>query len=356
MKTASVGLTAHIAGQATTLATLWRVARTDGEVFRFTDHDEDLTVDAETYLAATGFQRSAIGSTTGLAVDELEVVGWLNAEVITEADLLAGRWDFAEVRVSICNWADTSQGAVTLRRGWLGEVDAGDDGAFRAELRGLAQALQQRTGELYSSECRADLGDARCGAPIEPARVARETEYALGAVVRPPGSSSLRSDDGGLAWRCTTAGETASSAPSYAGGVGDTVTDGTAVFTAEEAFTVGNTVAASPAPGASSFTVATAFAQTRQAVDAWFTGGVIVWESGDNAGLASEVAAYDASAGTIDLLLPPPSTILATDAFRISPGCDKRLATCSGSFSNAINFRGEPHVPGSDAAFGGSLA
>ena len=30
-------------------------------------------------------------------------------------------------------------------------------------------------------------------------------------------------------------------------------------------------------------------------------------------------------------------------------GCDKRLATCSERFSNVLNFRGEPYVPGQGA-------
>ncbi|MEQ1538548.1 MAG: phage portal protein [Sphingorhabdus sp.] len=29
-------------------------------------------------------------------------------------------------------------------------------------------------------------------------------------------------------------------------------------------------------------------------------------------------------------------------------GCDKTIATCSTRFSNAINFRGEPYLPGND--------
>jgi len=29
-------------------------------------------------------------------------------------------------------------------------------------------------------------------------------------------------------------------------------------------------------------------------------------------------------------------------------GCDKRFETCRDRFSNAINFRGEPHLPGND--------
>lgn len=34
---------------------------------------------------------------------------------------------------------------------------------------------------------------------------------------------------------------------------------------------------------------------------------------------------------------------------RLTPGCDKRLATCSQRFGNARMFGGEPHVPGTDA-------
>ena len=33
---------------------------------------------------------------------------------------------------------------------------------FKAELRGLTQALQQQIVELYTPDCRADLGDSRC--------------------------------------------------------------------------------------------------------------------------------------------------------------------------------------------------
>ena len=29
-------------------------------------------------------------------------------------------------------------------------------------------------------------------------------------------------------------------------------------------------------------------------------------------------------------------------------GCDKSLATCAARFGNAINFRGEPYLPGID--------
>ena len=37
---------------------------------------------------------------------------------------------------------------------------------------------------------------------------------------------------------------------------------------------------------------------------------------------------------------------------RSSPACDKRFATCKAKFANALNFRGFPHLPGNDAAYG----
>lgn len=162
MKSISTALANHIAGTTTTLATLWRITRRDGEVFTFTDHDRDIVYGGETYLAALGYQRAAISGNADLAVDDSELTGMLNSGLIEPAHLRAGLWDHAELRILAVNWADLSQGEIKLRRGRLGEVVAMDDGSFRAEFRGMAQPLQATIGSLYQPECRADLGDARC--------------------------------------------------------------------------------------------------------------------------------------------------------------------------------------------------
>jgi hypothetical protein len=80
---------------------------------------------------------------------------------ITEEDLRTGRYDFAEVRIFLVNYEDLGQGILKLRRDWLGEV-AIRDGMYVAELRGMIQKLQMIVGEVYTSDCSADLGDARC--------------------------------------------------------------------------------------------------------------------------------------------------------------------------------------------------
>jgi len=79
--------------------------------------------------------------------------------------------------------------------------------------------------------------------------------------------------------------------------------------------------------------------------DGWFEGGVVVGETGANAGVARDVLSWMAASRTAGLFLPMPYTIAVGDVFRIQPGCDKRLVTCRTKFANRLNFRGEPHVP-----------
>ena len=271
MQTIPTALAAHLAQEVTTLARCWSIRRKDGVTLYFTDHDANLTVDGYTYAAADSMTPSALSSQAGLAVDNLEFDGILSAASITEADILSGRYDHAEITIFMVNYADPTMGRLHLKTGWLGEVKL-QGGGFIAELRGLSAQLQQSIGEIYTSTCRAALGDARCGIDL--------------------------------------------SAYTFSG----TVTGVEAAF---------------------------AFSDTgkTQATD-YFAGGVVHFTSGANSGLSMEVR--DFSAGRFGLFLPMPSAIAIGDSYSVSAGCDKQFDTCSARFHNAVNFRGEPHVPGTD--------
>ena len=183
-KSISAAMQNHLNQEVTSLATCWRVTRTDGREFFFTDHDVDITFDGNTYLAETGYRRTSIQNDATLAVDNLDIEGIFDSDQITEEDLRAGLFDYARIRVFIVNWADISDGDIKMRSGRLGEVILTEQGVFRSELRGLSQALSQTIGEVYQPECRADLGDNRCKVPIQPPVRANSTEYALGNYIR----------------------------------------------------------------------------------------------------------------------------------------------------------------------------
>jgi uncharacterized phage protein (TIGR02218 family) len=161
-RTVPPALAARLAGETLSLARCFRLERKDGTVVCLTTHDRNLVVGGETYLAGVGVTASAMKQDGSLAVAEAEFEGFLAATALGERDLRNGLWDHAACRVFAVDWRDPDAGQIRLRRGWLGEVTTDERGVFRAELRGLAQRLQQRIGEVYTAECRADLGDHRC--------------------------------------------------------------------------------------------------------------------------------------------------------------------------------------------------
>ena len=272
MKTATAQLTAHIAGETTTLATCWKVTRKDGAVFGFTDFDRDLTIDGLVYQARTGYTRSAIHAISDLSVDNLDIESALDSDALAAPDLRAGIWDNAEVLIFLVNWNALSQGKIILKRGTIGQIELKDT-VFKAELRGLTQALSQQIGELYTPDCRADLGDKRC-------------QIALAALT-----------------------------------VASTVTASTDHYGFSDA--------------------------ARTEADGYWNSGLITWTSGANIGRKMEIRSF--ASGVFDLFLPMPSEIAVGDGYAAQPGCDKSFSTCCSRYNNAVNFRGEPHVPGTDA-------
>lgn len=150
----------HLAAGASTVCRVWTVTRADGLELGFTDHDCDLVLDGVICKAGSGLTARALQQVTGLAVDNSEALGALSGVAITEADLAAGRYDLAEVRVWLVNWADPGARA-EIFRGTLGEVTR-RGAEFRSELRGLSEPLNQPIGFAYTQGCSAVLGDSRC--------------------------------------------------------------------------------------------------------------------------------------------------------------------------------------------------
>jgi len=167
MKTLSADLQAHLNEGTTTLAWCWRIARADGVTFGFTDHDRTLAFDGTDFEPESGLTASEVRSGSDLSVDAQDAEGVLTSDRITETDILAGRWDNAEVEVWRVNWADTGQ-RVLMRRGAIGQIRRGRL-AFVAEVRSLAHVLGQTVGRTFQATCDAALGDARCGVDLDDA-------------------------------------------------------------------------------------------------------------------------------------------------------------------------------------------
>lgn len=77
-----------------------------------------------------------------------------------------------------------------------------------------------------------------------------------------------------------------------------------------------------------------------------FAFGTLRWLDGPNCGLRGEILSNTGSA--IQLVAPPFFPLAAGARVELIEGCDKTIATCAARFANAINFRGEPYLPGND--------
>lgn len=274
MQELSPALEAHIAQEVTTLATCWKITRRDAVVQCFTDHDQPLLVDGDTYQASTGMVPSAVTSQAGMAVDNLEIEGMLRDDAISHAALLDGLYDHAQLQVFMVDYTQPDAGTLHVKTGWLGEVTL-RDGVFVVEVRGLSAALQQTIGEVYSATCRAKLGDARCGKNL--------TALTVSGTVEEVESEFAFTDSG------------------------------------------------------------------RIEPNGYFAYGTVSFTSGANAGQRMEIR--DFAQGRFSLFLPLPKPLQAGDAYSLIPGCDKQMDTCIQRFGNAVNFRGEPHVPGAGRLF-----
>jgi len=236
MKTGvSAELLAHVAGERTTLAVCWRIARTDGVEFFFTSNAVNLEIDGDTYEAATGTLASATAQDRGLNIDNIQATSFLSDDSITEADLAAGLFDGATVDVFFVNYMDLTMGKLWIGEGWiLGPVTIRDN-SFSAEIQGKIAKLQQEIVEVYSPTCRATFGDARCkvnlAALTQEAVVGSVTDsqtFVISGVTLPSGYEDMLRY-GTLTWLAAESSEVANNAglameiKSYDAGTGEIV-------------------------------------------------------------------------------------------------------------------------------------
>jgi|CXWL01.1.fsa_nt_gi uncharacterized phage protein (TIGR02218 family) len=264
----------HLSGDALTVAFCIEIAKIDGTFLRLTSHSASLIVASNTYHADVGSDATAIKLVNNMSVGGGDMSTLIKSSFITEADILAGKYNGADYKIFIVDFTQPDLWQVTLTTGLLGELKIEGE-QFTTELRSLSQKLNKVIGEYYSPGCRAQLYDARC--TVNPA------------------------------------------AFSYSGVV-ETVTD-------NASFTGTPTKAAD-----------------------FFKYGRVLWLTGANAGLVSEIKTSGA-AKEIVLFIDANAPIAIGDTYTIREGCDKNFQTCKTKFSNHLNFRGEPHIPGIEKAF-----
>ncbi len=144
----------------TTLCYAWEIVRTDSVAFRLTDHDQNVLINGHTFSPSSGIMTTKVVETLGLQTDDFTLQGSVDDDSITEADLESGKFDDASVKIWLVNWSDPSDLRMVFN-GKYGPIRLTDDG-FETDLLSIVNALTKPNGRVYSRQCDAVLGDAKC--------------------------------------------------------------------------------------------------------------------------------------------------------------------------------------------------
>lgn len=284
MKTiSSAFLTMLQTSEQLVMANLYQFTLPSGSIFYWTDAQQNITYNGNTYRAAyldsqPGFRRGNTRTSIGLQADDLEIDILYDTNtringMTPAAFALAGGFDNAQVIVSKALAPDWSNpvvnGVVSLFTGIVAEVQA-DSGVVKLTVNSTLRLLNTAFPRNYFlPHCNHALFDSGC--------TLLASNFAVAGSVSAAGS-------------------------------------------------------------------ATVFTTTLTQATGYFALGYIVWNSGANAGLKCFIKSYSQTSGQVTLAYPitPPA---AGDTFTAYPGCDKTQATCSGTFNNLAHFRGYPYVP-----------
>lgn len=159
---------AHLDSGATTVTGMLKITPvTPGfDPYGVTELDRDVTYDGLTYSAAVGMVSSAVAFNGAMSVDDAQATSLMpEFDVpISEADIRAGVYDYAEFSLFLVNYEDLSMGHLTLQEGTIGQVSIDANGlSFVNELRGLGAQLKQSVCEKDSLTCRAIYGSQKAG-------------------------------------------------------------------------------------------------------------------------------------------------------------------------------------------------
>ena len=300
-------------------AVIWRLIRVDGTIFRFTDHNTDITYKSQVYKAAIGFGVSATQLSSGMSESNKTAEGILipvgvAVDGFTESDIRGGKYRGAAITEKLIDWKYPWLDELYMTRYTLADI-INDGFGFKAEMISQAKFLRLPVGKIYNRNCRHNLGSTH----------------------------HHRASNG-------------TTLTKFNPGCGKALTGGSGVMTA--------TYNSQPLQQTTAVTEVTLARNTFRVdkaqvspsyLDGVWRYGTIKFTSGLNIGVelaiaSSTVAVALTSDSQITLFIDAPYDIAVADTCIMTVGCDKTHSSCTGKFDNLPNFGGFPDIPGMDRA------
>lgn len=156
----------HIASSTLTVAVcVYLQSSIGGLTVGVTSHSADLTglpgYPGVVFKFTTGVAPSRVEHPAELTPSNMEQDLLMLTFGLQEADVLAGKWDYAPCTVMVVNFEALNMGQIVIERGNLARFEQ-QGPMLRTEVRGLNDRLTQMIGRVTEPTCRADVYDSEC--------------------------------------------------------------------------------------------------------------------------------------------------------------------------------------------------
>jgi len=146
--------------EVTTFCSLWKFEFPNRSSLFLTDHDAVIFYESDSYLPQHAGEAGLTETRTGLSVDSGGVRSILTLPDISAEDIREGALDEGQFHQLRHDWR--SGETELLFKGRVGEVSfSGND--ISIEWLGQSSLLDRSAGRVFSRQCDASFGDARCG-------------------------------------------------------------------------------------------------------------------------------------------------------------------------------------------------
>ena len=146
--------------EVTTFCHLWILEFSNRPSLYLTDHDDVIHYDSQTFHPQNSGQGGVSEIRAGLAVDSGGVQTRLTLPNLSREDIRGGALDAVQLSQFRHDWR--SGETTLLSKGRIGEVSFSDQD-ISVEWLGQSSLLDRSTGRVFSRQCDASFGDARCG-------------------------------------------------------------------------------------------------------------------------------------------------------------------------------------------------
>lgn len=270
----------------------WKLSlQFDNRTFFWTDHPQPITLwDGQTYQPQSGGDSSAREMSAALDPTNKEFKGFAFVDTgdgLTNNELRNGALVGAYLDEMLIDWRTPHLGPIDFRRYFIKSATF-DEHLWRLECEGLTYVLGDKIGEYWGWYCRSELfAQGEAACNLLPGPWTMSSTITY--VYSGPAERTT--------FRCAVSGDFAS--------------------------------------------------------NGWADDGKLVINGHPNYGRIFNIRSWTGLGGGIaevTLQQRIPNPIVVGTPILVYPGCDKTLTTCFRKFNNAINFQGEPWIPGSDSA------